>query len=423
MAQSTSSPQDSSKQDTNVASIASKFSEAALLDMVFVMDATGSMGSYISAAQQAIRDIVQQIVSTEKADVRFALVSYRDHPPQEKSYVTTVFPFSSSVSTMRKNLDTLSASGGGDGPEAVVDGLHAALKLDYRGDATKVCILIADAPPHGLGSHGDGFPEGCPCGLDPITVCKSMAEHGITLYCIGCEPALAACKSFFVALAHITGGQYCPLGNAATLCSAVVSGMREEISLERLMGDVRSHIEQCADMSEEQQARFVQEKLQERGVRAQHLSHDGKATELTEDAIAMSKADSLASARKFYSPSAESHGSFWTPSMPVAGFGAPAPAPGFAAPTPPPFFAAPTPAPGFFSSTLRMMGFGGEAPSAPPPLPVLSSASPMFASAAPAMTSAYGSSEALPTSYSVKEDAVSMEQCSRMVQKSKARKY
>ena len=51
-------------------------------------------------------------------------------------------PFTSSVAGMRANLATLSANGGGDGPEAVVDGLHAALQLPFRKDSTKVGAAI-----------------------------------------------------------------------------------------------------------------------------------------------------------------------------------------------------------------------------------------------------------------------------------------
>ena len=50
---------------------------------------------------------------------------------------------------------------GGDTPEAVADALQQVLKLDWRADSTKVCVFIADAPPHGLGRDcSDGFPNG-----------------------------------------------------------------------------------------------------------------------------------------------------------------------------------------------------------------------------------------------------------------------
>jgi hypothetical protein len=42
------------------------------------------------------------------------------------------------------------AAGGGDGPEAVTSGLAATLTdLEWRKDAAKMVVLIADAPPHG----------------------------------------------------------------------------------------------------------------------------------------------------------------------------------------------------------------------------------------------------------------------------------
>jgi hypothetical protein len=63
-------------------------------------------------------------------------------------------------------------------------------------------VLIADAPPHGIGEHGDGFPEGSPCGSsdhspsgfswltlplgrDPLQIARTMASRGIVLVSIG----------------------------------------------------------------------------------------------------------------------------------------------------------------------------------------------------------------------------------------------
>ncbi len=112
---------------------------------------------------QNIRTIVEEIVSAEKADVHLALVEYRDHPPQDSSFVTRVHDFTPSVKTMKGWLDGCSASGGGDGPEAVADAMHQVLKLSWREEAAKICVFISDAPPHGLSSHsGDGFPNGEP---------------------------------------------------------------------------------------------------------------------------------------------------------------------------------------------------------------------------------------------------------------------
>lgn len=286
--------------DGSVANLTETLKDNPVLDMCFVMDATGSMSSFIEAAQKTIQKIVENIVSSEKADVRFALVSYRDHPPQESSYVVKQFAFTKSTKKMSEFLAEISASGGGDCPEAVVDGLHAALKLDWRENSTKVCLLISDAPPHGLGTGGDGFPEGCPCGLDPVLVCRQMAEKAITLYVIGCEPSITPYKTFFMSLAHITGGQYCPLGNAKILSEVVVGGCREEIALERLMVGVTAELQTSAiGMSEEDQAQHIFKTMQDRKVKTSKLTSDrGEMPVITEDALEWSKSPSLAVMRE-----------------------------------------------------------------------------------------------------------------------------
>ncbi len=66
------------------------------------------------------------------------------------------FGFTSDISKVRKDLSSLYATGGGDGPEAVTAGLYQALTMDWRQHATKMVVLIADAPPHGIGEYGDG---------------------------------------------------------------------------------------------------------------------------------------------------------------------------------------------------------------------------------------------------------------------------
>ena len=109
---------------------------------------------------QNIRKIVEEIVSSEHADVHMALVEYRDHPPQDATFITRPHDFTPSVRTMKGWLEACSAQGGGDGPEAVADALHDLVKLSWRPDSTRVAVLISDAPPHGIGDSGDGFPNG-----------------------------------------------------------------------------------------------------------------------------------------------------------------------------------------------------------------------------------------------------------------------
>lgn len=78
-------------------------------------------------------------------------LAFRDHPPQDYTYVTKNFGFTSDVGTIKEHLKELYASGGGDGPEAVTAALHSTLLMDWRENATRLAVLIADAPPHGIG--------------------------------------------------------------------------------------------------------------------------------------------------------------------------------------------------------------------------------------------------------------------------------
>jgi hypothetical protein len=173
-------------------------------DLVFIQDCTGSQGSYIYSATKNIEQICAHIFESGKLqnreDLRIGLVAFRDHPPQDRTYVTKNFGFSSDISKVERDLQTLSASGGGDGPEAVTAALAEALNMDWRPYATKMVVLIADAPPHGIGEYGDGaaqyprstcflivvtgFDEGSPDGNDPLQLARIMASRGITLVSI-----------------------------------------------------------------------------------------------------------------------------------------------------------------------------------------------------------------------------------------------
>lgn len=77
-------------------------------------------------------------------------------------------------------IDSLSADGGGDLPEAVLDGVYDSIhRMHWREKSYRYIFHIADAPPHGrlyTGGVGDGFPDGCPCGLKIENLARAMKE-------------------------------------------------------------------------------------------------------------------------------------------------------------------------------------------------------------------------------------------------------
>ncbi|KAI0770528.1 hypothetical protein C8Q74DRAFT_1202795 [Fomes fomentarius] len=222
-----------------------------MLDLVFVQDCTGSQGSYIASATKNIEEICNHIYESGKLqareDLRIGLVAYRDHPPQDHTYVTKNFGFSSDISFVHKNLSSLYASGGGDGPEAVTAALAEVLNMEWRPNASKMVVLIADAPPHGIGEYGDGFDEGSPDGNDPLQIARVMASRGITLFFVACEPALSGysyATDFYQALTNVTSGLMLPLTTADLLTHAIVGSVLENLDMERLVREVGQAVSQ-----------------------------------------------------------------------------------------------------------------------------------------------------------------------------------
>jgi hypothetical protein len=145
------------------------------VDIAFVIDSTASMGPYISAARQHARREADRIAQSGELDVRFAVVAYRDHPPQDSTFVTRVSDFGDGA-RLDAALREVIPGGGGDGAEAVWDGVEAATRLSWRPNADRLVFLIGDAPPHGYGSSSDGFPAGCPCqntAASVVEACKT----------------------------------------------------------------------------------------------------------------------------------------------------------------------------------------------------------------------------------------------------------
>ena len=236
------------------------------------------MASYISAATNNIETIVKALAAEESIDVRLALVEYRDHPPQDETFVSRYHDFTNNVKEMKSWLQMCSASGGGDTPEAVADGLNNLIKLNWRPRSTKIAILISDAPPHGLSKSGDGFPNGCPVGLDPLAVVRKLAGMMITLYVVGCEPSLVPYKEFFTGLAYATGGQYVPLAGANALTQIIIGGAKEEMSLDKWMDEINEEIMEefmdGDDIDEEEITSKIHSKMAEKGYKTKKLTRN-----------------------------------------------------------------------------------------------------------------------------------------------------
>jgi len=120
-------------------------------DLLFLIDTTASMSSYIEAAKKQVTSIVQDIrrVFLGDVEVRMAVVGYKDHGDYPNIQFLDFTPQPHLVCSF---LDGLEATGGNDAPEDVLGGIRQALNATWM-HPTKCIIHIADAPPHGRTLH------------------------------------------------------------------------------------------------------------------------------------------------------------------------------------------------------------------------------------------------------------------------------
>jgi len=160
-----------------------------IFDICVAIDCTGSMGSYFPEVKKTVRAIVEKYNATE-ASTRFSIIGYTDHG-SSASYPDHrpigVYPpskdlESSSIEGVFSFIDNLSAGGGGDAPEAMIDALDETTKLIWR-DGNKIVYVVADCGAHGkdLTPSADSYPEGCPCKLNWRSVLENMKSKNIGL--------------------------------------------------------------------------------------------------------------------------------------------------------------------------------------------------------------------------------------------------
>ena len=122
--------------------------QRAQLDLVFLIDATGSMGDEIDKLKSTLRTIANEVARLPaQPDLCFGLVAYRDKGDE---YLIRSTDFTSDLGAFQGVLNQLQAGGGGDYPEAMNEALHDTVhKMSWRGNGTtRMVFLLADAPPH-----------------------------------------------------------------------------------------------------------------------------------------------------------------------------------------------------------------------------------------------------------------------------------
>ena len=118
------------------------------VDVVFVFDATGSMGDELRYLQAEMKDVIARAKdATGGLNIRTGAVVYRDHGDE---YITRISRLTEDIKTTQAFIDKQEANGGGDYPEAVPEALMAALNSSgWDANArARIAFLILDAPCH-----------------------------------------------------------------------------------------------------------------------------------------------------------------------------------------------------------------------------------------------------------------------------------
>ena len=168
------------------------------MEMVFVLDTTGSMGGLLTGAKERIWGIVNEVMQTSSlSSVKVGLVAYRDRGDQ---YVTQVLPLTEDLDKVYSTLMSYEAAGGGDEPEnvrrALADGVARAGWSQPAPGHAQILFLVGDAPPHDYADEPD-----------TLTTADRAVKQGIIVNTIQCGSS-ATTEQAWEAIARRGQGQY-----------------------------------------------------------------------------------------------------------------------------------------------------------------------------------------------------------------------
>ena len=135
-----------------------------VVDIVFLLDATGSMAPCIDALKENIRVFVDSLTVSSGNNVspvkdwRAKIVGFRDFEADKEPWLDN--PFVRKVDELKDQLTRLNAEGGGDEPESLLDAIYRVAKMEqsekgaptedptkwrYRSAAARIVIVFTDA--------------------------------------------------------------------------------------------------------------------------------------------------------------------------------------------------------------------------------------------------------------------------------------
>lgn len=135
------------------------------LDLVFCIDVTVSMLNGVDELKAKLPALLAKRTASF-SPLRLGIVSFKDY---FEEYLYKRENFESDIKSFSSDLETLQCGGGRDIPEAVYEGLYAAIREYPWSAEARIVILIGDAPPH-------PFPRGS---VSESDVLEAASSEGI----------------------------------------------------------------------------------------------------------------------------------------------------------------------------------------------------------------------------------------------------
>ena len=167
------------------------------LDLLFILDTTGSMGEEIERLKNTLQIINDNLMAlVPRPDIRFGLVLYRD---RDDDYVTRRISFTADLQKIEDVLKKVRAEGGGDTPEDLQAALKVAMQeMEWRPNAIRLCYVITDAPAH-LDYHED---------FTYTRAAQMAKQKGIKIFAVGTGGLDITGEYLLRQLAQFTYGKY-----------------------------------------------------------------------------------------------------------------------------------------------------------------------------------------------------------------------
>lgn len=196
--------------------------QAKKLELLLMVDTTGSMGDELRYLQAELEDVVSRVAKFNEASVLTSVNFYRD---EGDDYVVRDFPFRANVNEAVEELYAQESSGGGDYEEAVHTALENMINAhQWSDDAVKIAFLVLDAPAHDEAKIYDSIKNSV---LD-------AAEKGIRIIPVISSGADMRCEMLCRSMAVLSGGTFAFLTDHSGVGGSHIEPDVEQYTVERL---------------------------------------------------------------------------------------------------------------------------------------------------------------------------------------------